>query len=145
VSLSVATLLAQLWPPDLRHDVVDSLAVQSVVALAVFAAYAGATGTVTPPASPGFWAAVVWLVVLSFLGGHGAYLLVLRRSGAVVASAWLYLTPATAAVWAWLMFGEALTATACAGFVVAATGVGTLLWRRRPRAGLPVQEPSVVV
>jgi drug/metabolite transporter (DMT)-like permease len=132
LSLSVATLIAQVWPQDPRRDVFDSLAVQSVVALAVFAAYAGATGTMAPPPSAGFWAAIIWLVALSFLGGYGAYLLVLRTSGAVAASAWLYLTPATAAVWAWLMFEEALTVTMAVGFAIAVTGVGTLLWRRRP-------------
>lgn len=130
LSLSVATLIAQVWPQDPCRDVVDSLAVQSVVALGVFAAYAGATGTMAPPSSPGFWTAVIWLVALSFLGGYGAYLLVLRRSGAVVASAWLYLTPATAAVWAWLMFDQALTVRTGVGFAVAVTGVGMLLCRR---------------
>jgi len=144
LSLSVATLIAQAWTPDPRRDVIDSLAVQSVVALGVFAAYAQATGSVAPPSAPGFWAAVVWLVVLSFLGGYGAYLLVLRRSGALVVSAWLYLTPATAAVWAWLMFGEALTVRTGVGFAVAATGVCTLLWRRRAPVGSPVREPSAV-
>jgi hypothetical protein len=33
LSLSVATLIAQMWPADQRRDVIDSLAVQSVVAL----------------------------------------------------------------------------------------------------------------
>jgi drug/metabolite transporter (DMT)-like permease len=144
LSLSVATLIAQAWPQDPRRDVIDSLAVQSVVALGVFAAYAQATGSVAPPSAPGFWAAVVWLVVLSFVGGYGAYLLVLSRSGAVVASAWLYLTPATAAVWAWLMFDEALTVRTGVGFAVAASGVGTLLWRRRAPVRIPRRERSTV-
>jgi drug/metabolite transporter (DMT)-like permease len=62
----------------------------------------------------------------------------------VTASAWLYLTPATAAVWAWLMFDEALTVTTGAGFAVAATGVGTLLWRPASVRIAP-RERSVVV
>jgi drug/metabolite transporter (DMT)-like permease len=141
LALSVATLIAQAWPQEPARDVLDSLAVQSVVALGVFAVYAAVTGTVAPPASAEFWAAIIWLVVLSFLGGYGAYLLVLRTSGAVAASAWLYLTPATAAVWAWLMFDEALTGRMAIGFAVAVTGVCMLLWRRRP-ADRRLSEPE---
>ena len=59
-----------------------------------------------PPADPGFWWAVAWVVVLSSFGGYGSYLLVLRRSGAVRASTLLYLTPPATMLWTFLMFGE---------------------------------------
>ena len=82
----------------------------------------------------------MWLVVLSFVGGYGTYLYVLKSSGPVVVSAWLYLTPATAALWAWPMFGEPVTARAAAGLLVAAAGVGAVV---RPR-GTAGQETAVV-
>ena len=131
LSLAVATLVADRWPQPEGHGVADSLVVQSVVALGFFTAVALATGTATPPADAAFWFAVVWLVLLAFVGGYGSYLYVLGRSGPVVASAWLYLTPATAALWAWPMFGEPVTAGAAAGLSVAAAGVAAVV---RPRA-----------
>ena len=132
LSLAVATLVADRWQQPEGHGVADSLVVQSVVALGFFTVVAVATGTATPPADPRFWFAVVWLVLLAFVGGYGSYLFVLRQSGPVVASAWLYLTPATAALWAWPMFGEPVTAAAAAGLLVAAAGVAAVVRPQRP-------------
>lgn len=130
LSLTVATLVATRWPQPEGRGVVDSLVVQSGVALLLFAAIATTTGSASPPGDTGFWVAVAWLVLLSFVGGYGAYLYVLKASGPVVVSAWLYLTPAAAALWAWPMFGEPVTARAAAGLLVAAAGVGVVV---RPR------------
>ncbi|MCP2264166.1 Permease of the drug/metabolite transporter (DMT) superfamily [Promicromonospora thailandica] len=146
LSLSAATLLGTLWPapsaPDgHEHDVLDSLAVQSVVTLVLFAVVAFAAGEAAPPAEPRFWLAVVWLVVLAFAGGYGLYLYVLRTRGPVAVSTWLYLTPAVSAVWAWAMFGEALPLLTIAGFAVSLTGV--LLARPSgPRGATPSSGPA---
>lgn len=125
LSLSAATVLGDLWPAhdQGQHDVLDSLAVQSVVALALFALVAFASGQAAPPADPSFWLAVAWLVGLAFLGGYGMYLYVLRTRGPVAVSTWLYLTPAVSAAWAWAMFGERLAPLTVAGFVVSLAGV----------------------
>lgn len=131
LSLTVATLVASRWPQPEGHGVLDSLAVQAVVALGFFTAVALATGTAAPPRDADFWLAIAWLVVLSFVGGYGSYLYVLRTSGPVAVSAWLYLTPAIAAVWAWPMFGEPLTALAAAGFLIAAAGVAAIVLPKR--------------
>jgi drug/metabolite transporter (DMT)-like permease len=111
--------------------VVDSLAIQAVATLGLLTAVALATGTAAPPPETDFWLAVAWLVVLPFAGGYACYLHVLRTSGPVAVSAWLYLTPATAALWAWPMFGEPLTLGAAAGFAVAAGGVAVVVRSRR--------------
>jgi drug/metabolite transporter (DMT)-like permease len=132
LSLTAATLVATRWPQPDGYGVMDSLVVQGTVALGFFAAVALATGTAAPPRDPDFWVAIVWLVVLAFVGGYGSYLYVLRTTGPVVVSAWLYLTPATAAVWAWAMFGEPLTARAAVGFLVAAAGVAAVVRPQRP-------------
>jgi drug/metabolite transporter (DMT)-like permease len=132
LSLTAATLVASRWPQPEGHGVADSLAVQAVVALGFFAGVALATGRAAPPRDADFWVAVAWLVVLAFVGGYGSYLYVLRTSGPVVVSAWLYLTPATAAVWAWSMFGEPLTGRAAVGFLVAAAGVAAVVRPQRP-------------
>ena len=127
LSLTVATLVAGRWPEPPGYGVMDSLAVQYVVALGFFAAVALATGTAAPPRDGDFWWAIAWLVVLPVFGGYGSYLQVLRTSGPVVVSAWLYLTPATAAVWAWSMFDEPITVRAAVGFLVAAAGVAAVV------------------
>ena len=137
LSLTAATLVASRWPEPEGHGVADSLVVQAVVALGFFAAVALATGTAAPPRDTDFWVAVAWLVVLPFFGGYGSYLYVLRTSGPVVVSAWLYLTPAIAAVWAWPMFGEPMTVHAAVGFLVAAAGVAAVVRPHRPASHDP--------
>lgn len=135
LSLTAATLVASHWPAPEGHGVADSLVVQAVVALGFFTAVALATGTATPPRDTDFWLAIAWLVVLPFAGGYSMYLYVLRSSGPVVVSAWLYLTPAIAAVWAWPMFGEPLTVRATVGFLIAAAGVAAVVRPKQPVSG----------
>jgi drug/metabolite transporter (DMT)-like permease len=124
LSLSAAAVLGDPWPaPEEKHDVLDSLAVQGVVALAFFAVVAFASGQAAPPADPSFWLAIAWLVGLAFLGGYGMYLYVQRTRGPVAVSTWLYLTPAVSAAWAWAMFGERLPLLTVVGFAVSLAGV----------------------
>jgi drug/metabolite transporter (DMT)-like permease len=123
LSLSAAAILGDVWPTPEERGVLDSLAVQGVVALAFFAVVAFASGQAAPPADPSFWLAVAWLVGLAFLGGYGMYLYVQRTRGPVAVSTWLYLTPAVSAAWAWAMFGEQLSLLTVAGFAVSLAGV----------------------
>jgi drug/metabolite transporter (DMT)-like permease len=132
LSLSAAAVLGDLWPTPEKHGVVDSLAVQGVVALAFFLVVALASGQAAPPADRTFWLAVAWLVGLAFLGGYGMYLYVQRTRGPVAVSTWLYLTPAVSAAWAWAMFGQQLSLLTVAGFAVSLAGV---LVTRPVRAG----------
>jgi drug/metabolite transporter (DMT)-like permease len=129
-ALSAGTLLERRWRP--AESPLESLTVQTVFAAGVFVAAAGAGGHLQPPADPGFWWAVAWVVVLSSFGGYGAYLLVLRRSGAVRVSTLLYLTPPTTMLWAFLMFGEVPGPLAVPGVALCAVGVALAL-RDRPR------------
>lgn len=145
LSLSVGTLLGRRWQGD--EGVLESLTMQTVVATFVFVAAAAARSTITPPADSAFWWSVAWLIVLSSFGGYGAYLLVLRRSGATRVSTLLYLTPPTTMVWAYLMFGDAVTLLGLAGLVICAVSVAVVL---SPTAGEPRrprvrQEPPTTV
>ena len=133
VALTAGTLLERRWRP--AESPLDALTIQTVFAAGVFVAAAGAAGRLQPPADPQFWWAVAWVVVLSSFGGYGAYLLVLRRSGALRASTLLYLTPPTTIVWAFLMFGEVPGPLAVPGVVVCALGVALALESPRVVAG----------
>jgi drug/metabolite transporter (DMT)-like permease len=124
-ALATGTVLERRWRP--AESPLEALTVQTVLAAGVFVAVAGAGGHLQPPADPGFWWAVAWVVVLSSFGGYGAYLLVLRRSGAVRVSTLLYLTPPTTMLWAFVMFGEVPGPIAVPGVAVCAVGVALAL------------------
>ena len=87
---------------------------------------------------------MLWVICLSSFGGYGAYLLVLRRSGATRVSALLYLTPPTTMLWAYLMFGDAVSLLGLVGLVVAAVSVAVVLRpanQRHPRPRREVPTP----
>lgn len=125
VALGVGTVWERRMPPT--ETPLQSLTMQTTVAAGVFVAVAAATGQIRPPADPAFWWAVLWVVVLSSFGGYGAYLLVLRRSGAMRVSTLLYLTPPVTAAWAFLMFGEVPGPLAWPGAAACAVGVVLVL------------------
>jgi drug/metabolite transporter (DMT)-like permease len=124
-ALATGTILERRWRP--AESPLESLTVQTVLAAGVFVAVAGAAGHLQPPADPRFWWAVAWVVVLASFGGYGAYLLVLRRSGAVRVSTLLYLTPPTTMLWAFGMFGDMPGPLAVPGVAVCAVGVALAL------------------
>ncbi|WP_017582989.1 DMT family transporter [Nocardiopsis valliformis] len=121
LSLVAATLVERRTRPG--GNVLEALAVQCGVSAVLFTALAGATGTLTPPAGPGFWGAVAWVVVLSTLGGYGLYWANLARTSVARVSALLYLTPPTTLVWTWVMFGAPVGADAVAGMGVCVLAV----------------------
>ncbi|WP_407691226.1 DMT family transporter [Saccharopolyspora mangrovi] len=133
--LTAATLLGDRRPRPGGHDLLDSLTVQSAAALAAFALVATAGGGLTPPSSPQFWTAIVFLVVFPFVGGYGCYLLVLDRSGSVAVSALLFLTPAVAAAWSAIALDQPLHLTTIPGFVLALIGVLALRTPAAPSSG----------
>ncbi|GAA1457221.1 DMT family transporter [Nocardiopsis exhalans] len=121
LSLVAATLVERRTRPG--GNLLEALAVQCGVSAVLFTALAGATGTLIPPADPGFWGAVAWVVVLSTLGGYGLYWANLARTSVARVSALLYLTPPTTLVWTWLMFGAPVGAGALAGMGVCVLAV----------------------
>jgi drug/metabolite transporter (DMT)-like permease len=124
-ALTAGTLLEQRWRPP--EDPLDALTLQTGVAAVVVLGVATATGSVVPPADPTFWHAVVWMVVMAAFGGYGAYLLVLRRNGAMRTSTLLYLTPPATAVWAFALFGVVPGPSAVPGMLCAACGAALVL------------------
>lgn len=128
--LGSGTLLERrIRPPE---DLLETIAMQAVVTAVTLMGLALAFGRATPPASLGFWRAVLWLIVLASLGGYVMYVFVARRQGATVVSTLLYLTPPTTMLWVFLMFGVPVTVLGAAGLVVSGVGVTLALRGRRP-------------
>jgi drug/metabolite transporter (DMT)-like permease len=80
-------------------------------------------------------ATVAWNTVMVSLGGMGLYSAMLVRGTVARASANFYLVPGTAALLAWLLLGERLSALALFGLITAS--VGCWLVNARPRKPLP--------
>ncbi|MCK0117764.1 DMT family transporter [Isoptericola sp. S6320L] len=136
LSMSVGTVLERRAPGG--GDLLGDLAVHTLAAGAALVGIAAVTGRMAPPESaPGFWVAVVWLVLLATVGGYGCYLVVLRRSGPQAASTLLYLTPPVTAAWAGLQLGQVPGLLAVPGALVCAAAVWLVARRDRPRQPVP--------
>ncbi|MGW3990662.1 DMT family transporter [Streptomyces sp. NPDC004830] len=95
-----------------------SLTVHCVTSAVLFSVLAVAAGAAAPPAEGAFWLAVVWLVVLSTVGGYGLYWLLLRRSGVTAVNTLMFLMAPVTAVWGALMFGEPFGVRTALGLAV---------------------------
>jgi drug/metabolite transporter (DMT)-like permease len=73
--------------------------------------------------------AVLWLALVLSIGAISLLHLLIRRGAAARVASLFYLTPSVTAVLAWLLFGDALTPVAVAGFVVSALGVALVVRR----------------
>ncbi|WP_051609397.1 DMT family transporter [Fodinicurvata fenggangensis] len=133
-SIVTATLIArrQARPSPL----LPSLSVQSAVAALLFLPLALLDGTLVPEATGSFVYAILWFILFSTLGGYGFYWACLARTSATRVSSLIYLTPPVTTLWAFVMFGQAITPGAVAGFLVCLAGVW-LAKARRSTATLP--------
>jgi drug/metabolite transporter (DMT)-like permease len=77
------------------------------------------------------WLALAWSVIPLSLGAIGLMLMMIRRGAVSKVAALIYLIPPTAAIEAYFMFGEVLTAMQIAFMALAAIGV--YLATRAPR------------
>lgn len=80
-----------------------------------------------------FIVALVWLILVLSVGAIGLLYGLLRRGAAAKVASLFYLTPPFAAVFAYLLFDEALGPLAIAGMVVATLGVALVNWQPRRR------------
>jgi drug/metabolite transporter (DMT)-like permease len=67
--------------------------------------------------------AVLWLALVLSIGAITLLHLLIRRGAAAKVASLFYLTPSVTALIAWPLFGETLTTTSVAGFVLSAMGV----------------------
>ncbi|MYR07150.1 EamA family transporter [Gordonia sp. SID5947] len=116
-SLVAATFLDRRGPNTLSRT--ESLAIHCTTSAVIFTAICLVDGTAMPPAAPGFWVAIGWLIGLSTLGGYGLYWILVDRLGVTSVNALMFLMPPVTTLWGAAMFGEPLTATTIVGLTVA--------------------------
>ncbi|TWD81493.1 drug/metabolite transporter (DMT)-like permease [Kribbella amoyensis] len=129
LGLVAGTCLERQRKPSIGS--LDALCVQCMVSGVLFVTVTLATGQLTVPAEQSFYAAALWLVVLSTGGGWGLYLVNLRLTGATRISSLLYLVPPTTMLLAFLAFHETIGLLAVGGMAVCAVAV--LMIRLRDR------------
>ncbi|MBP2354732.1 drug/metabolite transporter (DMT)-like permease [Kribbella aluminosa] len=123
----------------------DALAIQSLTSAVLFTALAASTHRLTVPSEPGFYGAVLWLVLLATGGGWGLYLVNLKLSGATRISSLLYLVPPTTMLFAFLIFHETIGVLAVVGMLICAVAVLRIRSGEQVRCGdggTPVAEPD---
>lgn len=130
--LATGTVLQRRW--HMHDDLLQTITMQSVVTAGSLMLVALARGQAALPTSPDVWGAILWLVVLSSLGGYVLYVRVTRSHGATFVSTLLYLTPPTTLLWVWLVFGVPIAPLGVAGLVLAAVGVAIVLVAQRRAA-----------
>lgn len=107
------------------------MAASGVVTAVTLLPIALISGETMWPATPRGWAVLAGLAVVSHLGGQSLIAYALAGLPASFASVGLLVQPATAAVAAWLLLGETLTAGQLAGGLLLLVGI--LLARRETR------------
>lgn len=138
LSMATGTVAERrIKPPE---DMLQTITMQAVITAVAIDLAAAVTGNAVPPMQWSFWAAVVWLIVLSSLGGYVIYVHVSRTQGATVVSTLLYLTPPTTMLWVFLMFGTPVHLLGFVGLAISGLGVWLVL-RGRKRAVVRRTEP----
>ncbi len=124
LSITTGTLYQKrfMQPTDVR----TANTVQLMAALLVTLPFAlMETGAIVWNAS--FVGALAWAALALTLGGSSLLYLLIQRGAATSVTSLLYLVPPTTAVMAWLLFGEAITATTIVGMALTALGVSLVV------------------
>ena len=130
-SLVTATFLERRTTA--RLSVVATLATHATVALVAVTLLAAVTGTLAPPATPGFWVSTVLIAVFPTLIAYALYWYLLRRLGITALNALLYLVAPATAVAGTLLFGDPFTPATLAGLLLGAGAVALVIAPARTR------------
>lgn len=126
VSITVGTLYQKHFCP--QFDLRTGTLIQFVASAIVLLPFAGTLEDFSPALqtvhwSPAFIGALLWSVLALSIGAIFLLFALIRAQAATSVTSYLYLTPPTTAVMAWLMFGETFSMTGIAGMMLAVVGV----------------------
>ncbi len=128
-ALTVATIIER--KTDLRTSLSDSLAVQCGASAVFFSVIGLCTGQAAMSFRGQFWLAILWLIVLSTMGGYGLYWVLLQRHGVAYVSSLIYLTAPATMVWGFIMLGDRISLVSGLGLLVCVAGVALVQARSR--------------
>ncbi len=137
----VASTILERRAPE-RVPPLTALTVHCATSAVVLTGLAVATGTAVPPATPSFWVATAWLVVLPTVGGYGLYWVLVERIGVTAVNGLMFLIAPVTAVWGALMFGEPFTLATAAGLALALAAAATVSRPTGRRSRTAPAEPS---
>lgn len=103
--------------------VYQSIAIQNLTAIPLFALCAWFDGGLAPPADWSFALGIAWLVLFATFACYGVYYICLRLYSPARITSVIYLSPPVTMLWASVMFGEPLTLVMLAGLAVTLVGV----------------------
>ena len=121
LGITAGTLYQKRFCPS--FDLRTGSVIQFLPCLVATALVAWRTETMVVHWTPAFTFALAWLVLVLSVGAVSLLNMLIRSGSAVNVASLFYLTPPTAALIAWAMFGETLTGLALAGMVLAVAGV----------------------
>ena len=101
----------------------QSIAIQNLTAMPLFALCAAMDGGLAPPLDPHFAFGIAWLVLFATFACYGVYYVCLRLYAPSRITSVIYLSPPVTMLWAALMFGEPLTLMMLGGLAVTFLGV----------------------
>ncbi len=98
------------------------------------------SGSLSVPLSAHAVGSMLWLTLVTGVGGPLLMFALIRQRGATATSSLLFVVPAVTAIAAWPVLGTPLSVTAAAGLLVA--GMGLLLTVRGGRPRVEVAAPE---
>ena len=133
-SITAGTLYQKRWVG--RCDVRTANTVQLMAALAVTLPLA-MLETGRFEMHPQLIGAMAWSVLALTLGGSSLLYMLIQRGAATRVASLMYLVPPCTALFAWMLFGETLSATVLVGLVLAAAGVALVVRSAAPAIDKP--------
>ncbi|WP_104164222.1 DMT family transporter [Cryobacterium sp. N22] len=124
-SLVTATFLERRTAA--RLSVFATLATHAGITLVGVTLLAALTGSLTPPATAGFWVSTLLIAVFPTLIAYALYWYLLRRLGITALNALLYLVAPTTAVAGSILFGDPFTPATLAGLVLGAGAIALVV------------------
>ena len=125
ISISIGTLYQKRYAADM--NLVTGSAIQCATAFIVTLTGAALFETMVLVPTPAFIGAYLWLSIVVSLGAYSLLMMLIKNGQATKVASLFYLVPPTAAVMAYIAFGEEITLVAGFGILVTAGGVALVV------------------
>ncbi|MEQ8332630.1 DMT family transporter [Nisaea sp.] len=131
VSISVGTLYQKRYATEM--NLITGSAIQCATAFLVTLTGAALFESMVLVPAPAFIGAYLWLSLVVSLGAYSLLMTLIKNGQATKVASLFYLVPPTAAVMAYLAFGEEISPVAGIGILVTTIGVALVVFPQRHR------------